>query len=168
VGVLIFGMETYMMQWLKTAAEKKKVREDLSTGFCPICGCKYSTGMNKAVLDHDHSSGRVRSVLCSKCNLMLGRLELYFKKLLGKTSCNLPDVLVEFSKYLNNGFQPYLHYGVIESEKKRITRWRKETIYKKLIEKCIDLEPENAYTKAQLINIYLELFKKELESSEER
>jgi len=154
-----------MMQWLKTAADKKRVREDLSTGFCPICGCKYSTGMNQAVLDHDHSSGRIRSVLCSKCNLLLGRYELYFKKLLGKTSCNLPDVLVAFSNYLKNSFQPYLHYGVIESEKKRITRWRKETIYNKLIEKGIDLKSENAYTKAQLTGIYLELFKKEIEEN---
>ncbi|MFA6991928.1 MAG: endonuclease VII domain-containing protein [Candidatus Gracilibacteria bacterium] len=44
-------------------------------GLCAICGCK---GNNKnlklfdLVLDHCHKSGRVRGLLCTTCNLMLG------------------------------------------------------------------------------------------------
>jgi hypothetical protein len=41
----------------------------LAQGGCAICG-----GLEDSVacLDHDHSSGEVRGVLCSPCNLLLG------------------------------------------------------------------------------------------------
>jgi len=40
---------------------------------CSICG----TGIdNTSPLDHDHSTGEPRGVLCSKCNLFLGKFEV--------------------------------------------------------------------------------------------
>lgn len=41
----------------------------LQEGKCAICG---STGP-KWHLDHDHTSGNIRGVLCAKCNLGLGQ-----------------------------------------------------------------------------------------------
>lgn len=41
-------------------------------GRCAICGVGID---NKAPLDHDHSTGEVRGVLCQKCNLFVGQVE---------------------------------------------------------------------------------------------
>lgn len=38
-------------------------------GGCAICGDVSNTGL---VVDHDHSSGQVRGLLCVRCNSMLG------------------------------------------------------------------------------------------------
>lgn len=41
-------------------------------GVCAICGRKPE---ERLVVDHDHSSGKVRGLLCSPCNLGLGIFE---------------------------------------------------------------------------------------------
>lgn len=38
-------------------------------GVCAVCGRK---SRERLVIDHDHSSGRVRGLLCNPCNLGLG------------------------------------------------------------------------------------------------
>lgn len=38
-------------------------------GGCGICGTT-----DRLVVDHDHESGRVRGILCTSCNVSLGRL----------------------------------------------------------------------------------------------
>jgi hypothetical protein len=46
---------------------------------CAICSIDLSfdkiNSLDKAVMDHDHSSGKLRSVLCSGCNTALGLLK---------------------------------------------------------------------------------------------
>ena len=55
-------------------------------GVCAVCGKR-----NKKIrlhVDHDHVTGKVRGLLCTGCNLSLGRLENKWDKLheyLGKT-----------------------------------------------------------------------------------
>lgn len=39
----------------------------LQEGLCAICKCK-----EKLVVDHCHTRGKVRGLLCQKCNLLLG------------------------------------------------------------------------------------------------
>ena len=39
------------------------------SGKCKICGTKFSSTPH---IDHDHSSGSVRGLLCSDCNIGLG------------------------------------------------------------------------------------------------
>lgn len=41
--------------------------------YCHICGVSFKA--TKACLDHDHFTGHVRGVLCSRCNMALGLLD---------------------------------------------------------------------------------------------
>lgn len=41
-------------------------------GQCKICGIHQSSLKENLTVDHDHSTGKVRGLLCRKCNLLLG------------------------------------------------------------------------------------------------
>jgi hypothetical protein len=43
-------------------------------GCCGICGTNAPTGIGTWHVDHCHTSGQVRGLLCSKCNHALGLL----------------------------------------------------------------------------------------------
>jgi hypothetical protein len=45
-------------------------------GCCAICQAVCTTGRRLAV-DHEHSSGRIRGLLCFRCNTSLARYEQY-------------------------------------------------------------------------------------------
>lgn len=58
-------------------------------GKCWIC--QRATGARKRLaVDHDHSSGEVRGILCGPCNQLLGHVR------------NDPDVLIRAAQYLIN------------------------------------------------------------------
>jgi hypothetical protein len=42
-------------------------------GKCPICRSEQPPG--KLVVDHDHETGKIRGLLCHKCNLLAGHIE---------------------------------------------------------------------------------------------
>jgi hypothetical protein len=44
-------------------------------GRCAICGTDTPTGRGKFHIDHCHSSGVVRGLLCSRCNQAIGLLQ---------------------------------------------------------------------------------------------
>ena len=46
---------------------------------CAICREQCGTGRRLAV-DHDHSSGRIRGLLCFRCNTSLARYEQYAQR----------------------------------------------------------------------------------------
>jgi len=48
-------------------------------GSCAICREACGTGRRLAV-DHDHSSGRIRGLLCFRCNTSLARYEQYARQ----------------------------------------------------------------------------------------
>lgn len=43
-------------------------------GVCAICERQQVTGKSLSV-DHDHNTGKVRGLLCNKCNTSLGMLD---------------------------------------------------------------------------------------------
>jgi hypothetical protein len=69
---------------------------DEQDGACLICGTDTPMGHHKRfVVDHNHSSGEVRGLLCSKCNSGLGCFS------------DNPHTLLKAAQYLfNKG-----HYG---------------------------------------------------------
>ena len=49
--------------------------ELLYTEECECCGVELTQGnkgSNKLVIDHDHSTGKIRGVICHSCNVALG------------------------------------------------------------------------------------------------
>jgi hypothetical protein len=61
---------------------------------CSICGCGIDASSH---LDHDHKTGAVRSVLCQRCNLLLGKYEVSGSVLLR----NAASYLESFQERMN-------------------------------------------------------------------
>jgi hypothetical protein len=57
---------------------------------CEICGTEFDLGIKwrSPHVDHDHATGKVRSLLCQKCNLGLGNFQ------------ENPNFLVKAAEYL--------------------------------------------------------------------
>jgi len=47
------------------------ILEFVQSGLCAICGIEDTNWC----LDHDHRTGKVRGVLCTGCNILLGQIE---------------------------------------------------------------------------------------------
>ena len=67
-------------------------------GLCMICGSGRGCagvdpsrpgGRDVLVVDHDHTTGQVRGLLCSRCNLIIGHIE---------EAGSLLDKMVEYTK----------------------------------------------------------------------
>lgn len=43
-------------------------------GCCAICGTHQSNEQRSLAVDHDHRTGKVRALLCHKCNAALGNV----------------------------------------------------------------------------------------------
>ena len=69
--------------WVRFLAKKRGITEAEYSALlaqqgrrCAICGQQCATGRRLAV-DHDHQTGRVRGLLCFRCNTSLARYEEY-------------------------------------------------------------------------------------------
>lgn len=56
----------------KKALEEYNKLLELQNSSCGICGGKDSA--KRLAVDHDHETGKIRGLLCSKCNRALGYL----------------------------------------------------------------------------------------------
>ncbi|GAG75082.1 unnamed protein product, partial [marine sediment metagenome] len=65
----------------KYGIDEKEYRRlfELQNGVCAICGesekVMYKGTPRKLAIDHNHVNGKVRGLLCTKCNVRLGFLE---------------------------------------------------------------------------------------------
>jgi hypothetical protein len=71
-------------------AEEYEYLWEKQDGKCAICKEKFEGTVD--VIDHDHSTGRIRGLLCRKCNLLIGIIENYFPSFL--------SIFEEIKKYL--------------------------------------------------------------------
>ena len=155
---LIFNKD----KWIIGSTQIKKYKESLGIKVCPVTKLPFGTGMDVGCLDHDHNplSPRVRGVLSGRANLWLGRIELYTRKLLGKTNIPLDILLDNLAEYLRNSYNNELlfHGAIIDAERRRVSRWKKETIYNKLMDKGLTLLDISEYNQSQLVHLYLQDF----------
>ena len=64
-----------------TSPERNKILTSQG-GRCRVCDSQISFMGNKtgavsekhAVIDHDHESGRIRGIICGRCNIILGKV----------------------------------------------------------------------------------------------
>lgn len=81
----------YFMQKIKRSyritAEEFDLMLSRSYGRCDICYKCFSG--REPFIDHDHSSGNVRGLLCSKCNFSVGLLD------------DNPEIVDRLYRYLN-------------------------------------------------------------------
>ena len=69
------GKEARFKQWLKTryklSLDEYNALVAKHDGNCAICN-NPPTAYFKLYIDHDHTTGKVRGLLCSQCNSLLG------------------------------------------------------------------------------------------------
>ena len=71
------------------------------------------------------------------------------------------DILLDnLAEYLRNSENQELlfHGAIIDAERRRISRWKKETIYNKLMDKGLTLLYISEYNQSQLVHLYLQDF----------
>lgn len=103
-------------------------------GKCLIC----KKEVVRAVLDHSHvkrikGSGRLRGVICSSCNILLGKAENNSVRY-GVSQKELPTILRAMADYLEKEHLPYMH----PSEAPPIKRLSKRS-YNSLIKEIIKI-----------------------------
>lgn len=76
-------IERKVSAWKATAAKYGLTEDQLMAlvetqrGLCAICKdrLKFGIGAGGAVIDHDHTTDKVRGILCTRCNVALGMLK---------------------------------------------------------------------------------------------
>ncbi len=63
---------------------------EVQGGKCAICQREFGIWQQGPQVDHCHRTGRVRGILCTNCNIGLGRFK------------DLPDILRRAADYLEN------------------------------------------------------------------
>lgn len=63
---------------------------DLQEGKCAVCGTHQSVLSGKLVIDHDHTTGKLRGLLCTTCNTAIGMLK------------DNPQLAISLANYLIN------------------------------------------------------------------
>lgn len=75
---------------------------------CPILGHTELI----PVVDHDHKSGRIRGVVSSEGNALLGKIENFYRTRCVAAKWLLPEVLRALAEYLEREQGPYHPIGI--------------------------------------------------------
>lgn len=117
-----------MSQRKLKASQVKPVTEVLlkrQKNKCPICEGALSARSRKTpALDHDHTTGYIRDVLCVNCNGIEGKMHNLVRRI-GKDKCKL-DMLERIKQYWMRHETPQhggiLHHTHKTEEEKRLAR----------------------------------------------
>jgi len=103
------------MKYIKQS-DLRDWRNANSTNKCPIS----RADMEDCVVDHCHTSGRIRGVLHRQSNVLLGKIENAWKRYVNKSSTiELPEALRNMADYLERENLDILHpYGATQLSKK--------------------------------------------------
>jgi len=86
--------ESHLRLMFRLTLEQYDRMFEQQNGVCAICGKPESAKQNGVCIhlsvDHDHKTGKIRSLLCYRCNSILGRI--YEDK----------NILLSMLSYLNN------------------------------------------------------------------
>lgn len=96
------------LKWDEVSSLRGKLLQK-QKGICPIC----KRHIVNPVLDHHHirrvkGTGQIRGVLCSACNVMLGKIENNCTRYCISQE-ELPETLRNMAKYLTKKQEPYIH-----------------------------------------------------------
>lgn len=71
-------------------------------GVCYVCQCPEPVKGRRLSVDHDHDTGEIRGLACSRCNPLLGKIENAFKRYgLGKVlGLTVAIVVQRLAQYL--------------------------------------------------------------------
>lgn len=149
---------------IKAYREEARKEED---DICPLLEVDFDTDYaTRACLDHSHTiprngynnsqCGRVRGVLSSTANMLLGRLEkLWYKYANRHTHITFSNFLRNVADYLErDSSQNPVHPAEVEKWKNRMKKWKVADIRKRL-EKA-GVCTKDAKLKKDVIDLYVE------------
>ena len=73
---MIIFYATYAHAWIRNRYNVDDVTArywyERSHTVCEICGKVWIAGTERLCIDHDHTTGKIRGILCKHCNHVLG------------------------------------------------------------------------------------------------
>ena len=102
-------------------AELPEYRQDNCPISCPLLGMVQFAD----VVDHDHKTGRIRGVVSSEGNALLGKIENFYRSRCVNAEWDLPKVLRQLALYLEEEQGP-LHPVGTRQLTKRFNRMGKD------------------------------------------
>lgn len=103
-----------MSQNYVTKSRLQKYREDNKPETCPILGHDNII----PVVDHDHKTGRIRGVISSQGNALIGKIENFHKSRCISGKWDLPTVLRAIAEYLEKTQGPLHPIGTRQITKR--------------------------------------------------
>lgn len=91
-----------------TASKLAEYRTKNCPSVCPILGYENT----KPVVDHDHKSGKIRGVISSDGNALIGKIENFFFSRCSRAIFPLPEVLRQIANYLEREQGPLHPVGI--------------------------------------------------------
>jgi len=71
----LYRYEHHLKKSYGMSLEDKKLLLEQQNNVCKTCASPLIHTEKKCCVDHDHKTGRVRGILCSNCNIVLGMIK---------------------------------------------------------------------------------------------
>jgi len=135
-----------------TQKQIPQYREDHKPDKCPILGNEEFN----AVLDHDHKTGRIRGVISNEANVLVGKIENFFRSRCANSANDLPTCLRQIANYLEQD-QGALHPVGLRQLTKRFKNMKKSE--QLLILEQMGIDSDNCKNSSQRAQLYRDSLK---------